>query len=164
VSANGLRRTAVLAGSAALAITAGVALLTALGRDEAGPVRLAPTDTAFVALGARIYRTHCAACHGVDLEGEPNWRERKPNGRLPAPPHDETGHTWHHPDDVLFSLTKYGLPKEIGGVPYASDMPAYEGILTDPEIMAVLSYIKSRWPADVVARHDALNAARLQEP
>ena len=27
---------------------------------------------------------------------------------LPAPPHNETGHTWHHPDEMLFAITKYG--------------------------------------------------------
>ena len=40
---------------------------------------------------------------------------------------------------------------------YESNMPAYEGVLSDEEIRAVLSYIKSRWPADVRERHDAIN-------
>ena len=29
---------------------------------------------------------------------------------------------------------------------YESDMPAFEGILSDDEIVAVLAYIKSTWP------------------
>jgi len=155
-----MRRTLMLVGglaAVALAGAAGFALLSR-GQPEA-TVRLAPTDTALVALGANVYAAQCAACHGANLEGEPDWRTRRPDGRLPAPPHDETGHTWHHPDEVLFALTKYGLPKEIGGKPYLSAMPAYEGILTDREIVAVLSYIKSRWPSEVIARHDAINAA-----
>lgn len=54
--------------------------------------------------GKQIYLERCASCHGADLEGQPNWRERLPNGRLPAPPHDSTAHTWHHSDHQLFRI------------------------------------------------------------
>src|SRR3546814_16576935 len=41
-------------------------------------------------------------------------------------------------------------------------MPGYEGTLSDEAIVAVLSYIKSTWPAAIRARHDRMNeAARL---
>jgi mono/diheme cytochrome c family protein len=153
-----LRRSAVLAAAIVAVLAAAAAGLGGFALTREAPVVLDPTDTALVALGASVYATQCAACHGANLEGEADWRTRKPNGRLPAPPHDASGHTWHHPDAQLFALTKYGLPDEIGGVPYESDMPAYEGILTDREIIAVLSYIKSRWPREVVERHDAINA------
>ncbi len=144
----------VALGGAALA---GVAFF--LKPDPAGPVELKPGVAAVVAQGEAIYAARCASCHGANLEGQPNWRERGPDGRLPAPPHDETGHTWHHADALLFHLTKYGPPKELGnGEPYYSNMPAYEGVLTDEEIVAVLSFIKSRWPADVRLRHDKMNA------
>ena len=59
--------------------------------------------------GAVVYADYCASCHGANLEGQPNWRSRMPNGKLPAPPHDANGHTWHHPDRQLFAITKYGL-------------------------------------------------------
>lgn len=110
-----------------------------------------------MAQGARLYAEHCAACHGADLGGQANWHQRRPDGRLPAPPHDETGHTWHHPAAQLFALTKRGPAALVGGG-YQSDMPAYEGVLNDAEIWAVLSYIKSRWPDEVRARHDQLSA------
>jgi mono/diheme cytochrome c family protein len=102
-------------------------------------------DSARVALGKRVYLQHCAACHGAQLEGQPNWRSRLPNGRLPAPPHDETGHTWHHPDRLLFAITKEGLVPPHAPAGYESDMPAFGGKLSDDEIWAVLAYIKSRW-------------------
>ncbi|WP_422369005.1 c-type cytochrome [Pelagibius sp.] len=117
-----------------------------------------PSDRDRLALGRQVYDDHCAACHGAGLEGQPDWRQRRSDGRLPAPPHDETGHTWHHPDAQLFALTKYG-PAAIVGGNYQSDMPAYEGVLSDDEIWAVLSYIKSRWPAPIQARHDQINEA-----
>jgi len=106
-----------------------------------------PSDARLVQLGKQVYAAQCAACHGVNLEGEPNWRERKPNGRLPAPPHDVSGHTWHHPDQVLFDIVKNGLvPGVTAPIGYESDMPAYSTVLTDEEIRASLAYIKRTWP------------------
>lgn len=117
---------------------------------------LRPDDPVSVARGAEVYEKSCAACHGARLEGQPNWRQRRADGRLPAPPHDHTGHTWHHADQLLFDLTKFG-PAAVAGPDYASDMPAYEKTLSDSDILAVLSYIKSTWPPEIRARHDQLN-------
>lgn len=122
------------------------------------PHALHPEDTAVLAIGQRVYTAHCATCHGAQGEGQPNWRERNAAGLLPAPPHDPSGHTWHHPDEQLFAITKMGLPKLINQPDYKTAMPAYEGVLSNEEIVAVLSWIKSRWPADVRAKHDAINA------
>ena len=96
-------------------------------------------------MGERLYQENCASCHGANLEGQPDWRTRLPNGRLPAPPHDASGHTWHHTDRVLFDIVKRG-PAAIVGAGYESDMPGYEGVLTDDEITSIVDYIKSTWP------------------
>lgn len=105
-----------------------------------------PANAQQVAHGAKIYAEHCAMCHGAKLEGQPNWRQKLPNGRMPAPPHDESGHTWHHGDDVLFGITKEGLrPGKYAPPGYESDMPAFGGKLSDDEIWAVLAFIKSHW-------------------
>jgi mono/diheme cytochrome c family protein len=109
-----------------------------------------------VGFGQAVYAEQCAACHGDRLQGQPEWRARGPNGRLPAPPHDATGHTWHHPDEQLFKMTKYGpLPSAPAG--YQSDMPAFDGILTDAEIRDVLAYIKGTWSAKIRARQESIN-------
>jgi mono/diheme cytochrome c family protein len=109
-------------------------------------------QTADLALGEKLYAQHCAACHGAKLEGQPDWRRRMPNGRMPAPPHDESGHTWHHTDSVLFGITKNGLTPPYAPPNYESDMPAFAGKLSDEEIRAVLAYIESHWTsADVLA-------------
>lgn len=94
--------------------------------------------------GHRIYAQQCASCHGANLEGQPDWMRRNVDGRLPAPPHDESGHTWHHADDQLFTITKFGLAAISPG--YESDMPAFENVLSDVQIVQVLDYIKSSWP------------------
>ncbi len=68
---------------------------------------------------------------------------------MPAPPHDDTGHTWHHPDEVLFGITKHGLVPPYAPTGYESDMPAFGGVLTDSEIRSVLAYIASSWSGEV---------------
>jgi len=114
-------------------------------------------NTELTARGKAVYAQECAACHGRNLEGQvPNWRQRLADGSLPAPPHDSTGHTWHHPDGILFEVTKYGRLKA-AGPRIASTMPAFGEKLSDRDIWAVLSYIKSRWPAQIRQRHDSLN-------
>jgi mono/diheme cytochrome c family protein len=152
----GRKRIVVAAASGVVLLAvAGLAFLLWPGREPTA--RIDPNDETAVALGERLYAANCASCHGVALEGQPNWRERLPNGRLPAPPHDESGHTWHHPDTQLFALTKYGPSALIQGG-YESDMPAFAGRLTDAEILAVLAYIKSTWPTAVRRQHDLINA------
>src|SRR5688500_16047112 len=91
-----------------------------------------PGDAAQVAAGRILYEAHCASCHGAQLEGQPNWKERRADGKLPAPPHDASGHTWHHPDQQLFEITKRGVAAIVPD--YASDMIGFGDRLSDPDI------------------------------
>ncbi|AMO23538.1 c-type cytochrome [Ramlibacter tataouinensis] len=144
-----------------LLATTVLVVLAACDRAPApDPLRLQPADAAVVAAGRKVYEAHCAACHGMQLQGQPNWRERDSNGRLPAPPHDASGHTWHHTDEVLFRITKMGVAKAANLKDYDSGMPAYDGVLTDAQIVAALSFIKSQWPPEIRRRHDELNEAQ----
>lgn len=142
------------------AAIAGLALAAVLtGCERQAPSLLRPDDAKVTALGATIYQAHCAACHGARLEGQPNWRIRDAAGRLPAPPHDASGHTWHHPDAVLFAITKQGVARAANLPGYDSAMPAFEGVLTDAEIVAVLSWIKAQWPPEIRRQQDEVTAS-----
>lgn len=136
------------------ALLVGGVLAFALWPETETGVQLHPDDADVVAQGKAVYGAECASCHGANLQGQPNWRQRNANGMLPAPPHDETGHTWHHDAETLFHLTRDGVGAMIGDPDYRSDMPVYAGVLTDAEIIVVLSYIKSTWPAEIRAAHD----------
>lgn len=110
------------------------------------PALAEPADG--VARGEALYAEHCAACHGAELEGQPDWRSPLPDGTLPAPPHDDDGHTWHHGDGLLTLYIREGgaVAMEAMGVPgFRSGMPAFAGVLSDEDIAAVLAFIKSRW-------------------
>lgn len=132
-------------------VTIGAAALLYYSGRNSGPEFIDPADQTLVMQGKTIYANNCAACHGAALQGQPNWRERLPNGKLLAPPHDKTGHTWHHPDGMLVGMVKNGLvPGKTAPPGYESDMPAYGTILSDEEIIAVLTYIKSSWPPKVL--------------
>jgi len=109
-----------------------------------------PNNTQQTALGQQVYAANCASCHGASLEGQPNWRVELPTGGLPAPPHDETGHTWHHPDEYLFDVTKNG-GQAYSPANYRNNMPALGDKLTDEQTWAVLAYIKNRWPPEIQA-------------
>jgi S-disulfanyl-L-cysteine oxidoreductase SoxD len=137
-----------------------VAFMLASGDRGGQPAGLAlrPEDPAVVKRGAQIYEAHCASCHGARLEGQPDWRERNSGGLLPAPPHDASGHTWHHPDEVLFRITKYGVATVAQIKDYRTAMPVYDGVLSDEEIVAVLSWIKAQWPEGIRRRHDEIDA------
>jgi mono/diheme cytochrome c family protein len=121
--------------------------------------RADPDDAAQVALGQVVYRESCASCHGVRLEGQPDWRSRKPNGRLPAPPHDQNGHTFHHPDENLFRIVKLSAKSPLYPKGYESDMPDFGDTLTDDQIWAVLAFIKSTWPPMARERQERIDQA-----
>lgn len=139
---------------AAVAISAAVAAAA-----SAGGMKADPRDAKQVAQGKQVYVDHCAACHGAGLEGQPEWRRRKPDGKLPAPLHDASGHTWHHSDAQLFDITKRGTAA-VAGPGYQTDMREFGSLLSDAEIWAALAYIKSTWPPEIRARQDRINAPR----
>ncbi|NYT43504.1 cytochrome c [Alcaligenaceae bacterium] len=144
------RRKKLVFGVVGVVIIGAAAVLYSTIRPS-GPAFIDPADQSLVMQGKAIYANNCAACHGEALQGQPNWRERMSNGRLPAPPHDKSGHTWHHPDAMLVDMVKNGLvPGKTAPPGYVSDMPAYRDILSDQQIIAVLTYIKSTWPPKVL--------------
>jgi len=132
------------------AILSGLPSISELAGTPAPEIRPLPILAAGeIALGQEIYDTHCASCHGQELEGEPDWQTQNDDGSFRAPPHDDSGHTWHHGDKLLIESIRLGgtrLSDNIGGI---SEMPAFADVLSDDEMIAVLTYIKSTWPDDI---------------
>ncbi|MGF1639717.1 MAG: c-type cytochrome [Rhodospirillales bacterium] len=143
------RRFRSLSGAAlGLGLIAAAGLIAVRGWNQgpAEPAVIDPSDPRLVAEGAVLYAEHCASCHGRELEGEPDWQRRDDDGYLPAPPHDSSGHTWHHADEQLFAVTKHGVAA-YAPEGYKSRMTGFGEVMTDRQIRAVLAFIKSTWPA-----------------
>lgn len=101
-------------------------------------------DPQTLALGEEVYLARCASCHGADGEGQFPQAPLQPDdtGRIGAPPHDSTGHTWHHDDDLLIRYVIEG-----GQAPPDRfyPMPAFGEQLSEAEVLAVIAYIKTMW-------------------
>ncbi len=107
------------------------------------PASQADFEFARVARGGKLYKENCAKCHGANAEGTPDWRVRKPDGKLKPPPLNGTGHAWHHSKALLMSIITEG------SIGKGGDMPAWGKKLTQDEIDAVLTWVQSKWPEEI---------------
>ena len=102
-----------------------------------------------ILVGQMLYLDNCASCHGANLEGQSNWKSPNVDGVPIPPPHDATGHTWHHSNALLFEYTKLGGNSALaarGVADFNSGMPAFESVISDDDIWNILAYIRSTWP------------------
>ena len=129
-------------------VAAAIALLLAAcssgpSTDMTDPASGAPQlESGQTESGLAIYQAICSQCHGANAEGHPFWLQRNPDGSLNPPPHDSTGHTWHHSDGLLFRTVRDGGTNFPG---FKSNMPAFGERLSSEEIKAVIAYFKSLW-------------------
>ncbi|MSQ31277.1 MAG: cytochrome c [Dehalococcoidia bacterium] len=146
------RRTAIA--SVAVAVAMLSTLLVVSMARQAASVGDRPS-AAVIERCRAIYQGSCATCHGVRGEGEgPGWKTPNADGAYPAPPHDSTGHTWHHADRLLFEIVKDGGAR-YNSPTFQSRMPAWGATLSDDDIRAVLAYIKTLWgPSERDAQRD----------
>ncbi len=99
-----------------------------------------------VARGAILYANNCASCHGAALEGQADWQIANDDGSMPAPPHNEDGHTWHHSDRLLFDYVKLGGDELFGDTAgFISGMPGFADTLSDQDILDILAYFRTFW-------------------
>ncbi len=119
--------------TARLLLFSGVSLLLwASCTGEKPDFPIVPSDN-LVRQGEAIYTSTCITCHGDETGSD---------RQFGAPPHNETGHTWHHPDRLLFEWI-------LEGPPLRTAMPAFKETLSEEEVRAVLAYIKTFWPEDI---------------
>lgn len=113
-------------------------------------------DGALVTRGRLIYAQQCASCHGRYLQGQSLWRLADENTHHRAPAHDQSGHTWRHSDEELFHMVKFGRFTETP-TDVVSWMPAYSSRLSDDDVLAVIAFIKARWPTGIRVLQAMLN-------
>ena len=91
---------------------------------------------AAAAPGANVYAGACASCHQTDGEGSPG--AFPPLARNPVVTGDPV---------KVIHIVKYGLtgPLQVNGKPYAGTMPAWSSQISDAEIAAAITYVRSSW-------------------
>ncbi len=137
------------------AVLVAAALLFDMALRQVHHPRMDANDVALVDAGRRIYAQACSSCHGVSLQGQPNWPTRSADGRMPGPPLDGSGHAWQLRDKDLFEITKEGPAAYPPG--HSREMPAFGQQLSDKEIASILAYVKSVWPPDLQVKQARRN-------
>ena len=108
--------------------------------------------------GQKVYEQHCADCHGERGEGT--------EGAFP-PLAGNRAVTLSHTENLLQNVLYGGFGPTTAGHPRPYGMPPFTLALTDAEIAAVLTYIRTSWgnratevsPLDVLAMREALARA-----
>ena len=108
--------------------------------------------------GRELFANNCSSCHGINGLGQNTDSPKggiSKDGSYLAPTLNGTGHTWHHPDSVLFKTIKHG------SIASDSSMRAFSGRLSDEEIVLVIQFFKSLWPESIRENHAKLNQEEL---
>ena len=102
-----------------------------------------PADAARLARGAQLYVDQCAACHGRSGEGG-----ALPDGRLVVPAlADNRLVTMDPPANLVRAIALGGWGAPTAGRARPNGMPPFAHVLSDDEIGAVASYLRSSWGA-----------------
>jgi len=137
----------ILMAAAFLLIAGGAAAFALVAHKPAKPD---------LARAAGIYAANCASCHGDKMQGQPDWRHVNAQGLLPAPPLDGTGHAWRHGNAELLHIMRFSVLDQAGDG-YKTDMPAFDGKLSERDLGDLLALIRGSWPAGVQAAQSFLN-------
>ena len=87
--------------------------------------------------GKAIYEKNCSSCHQPDGKGTP--------GAFP-PLAGNKDITAKDPKAIIkIVLNGLSTPKTIEGKQYGGGMPPWKGTLSDADIAAVLTYVRSSW-------------------
>lgn len=96
--------------------------------------------------GLQVFANNCAGCHGAQAQETLDWKTPTASGHYPPPPLNGTAHAWHHPLSVLKTVIRKG------GQPMGGVMPAWESVLSEQDITAVIAAFQSYWPDEVYQR------------
>ena len=101
---------------------------------EAAPAPAGRTDAQ--ARGARLYETHCAACHGEAGEGVA--------GAYPALAGSRAV-TMTSSANLVHVVLQGGFPPATAGNPRPYGMPPFATVLSDAEVADLLTYVRGAW-------------------
>ena len=98
--------------------------------------RQAPVPPQVAERGARIYEKHCAQCHGNGGEGVPGAYPRLAGNRMVTMPVTA---------NLVQVVIHGGFTPSTAGNPRPYGMPPFALVLSDADVAAVLTYLRSAW-------------------
>lgn len=101
------------------------------------PSTLPTTESSLlISLGKTVYEARCASCHGMQGEGKPpHWPPLASNQSIQM----------SSAVNAIRMVLNGGYPPGTAGNPRPYGMPPFAGSLSDNEIAAVVSYIRTAW-------------------
>jgi len=114
--------------------------LKSLPAQGTPPAPAAPPPEAVAKLGAALYETHCVDCHGADGRGAAS------GGHMVYPPlAGNRALTMAEPVNAIRIVLNGGFAPATAGNPRPYGMPPYSPVLSDAEVAAVVTYVRSSW-------------------
>jgi len=110
--------------------------LRALPRRTSEAPAFKPAEAAMLDAGERLYRQHCADCHGAQGEGRA--------GQYPALAGNRVV-TMDDPTNALQAIVSGGFAPATPGNPQPYGMPPFRTLLQDAEIAALTTHLRQRW-------------------
>ncbi|HEY0825862.1 MAG TPA: c-type cytochrome [Ramlibacter sp.] len=103
---------------------------------DTDPRELAKPSQAALERGGKLYEQHCASCHGERGEGVPRAYPPLAGNRAVTMPVTQN----------LVQVVLYGgFPPATRGQPRPFGMPPFATVLSDADVAAVLTYVRSSW-------------------
>ncbi len=103
---------------------------------EKPEIVVGPGSQQVIALGKRLYETHCIDCHGGDGKGlPPNYPPLAGNRAV----------TMDSPVNAIRSVMNGGFAPGTAGNPRPYGMPPFSHVLNDAEAASLVTYLRSSW-------------------
>ena len=102
----------------------------------APPGNSAPPDAGSMLLGAKLYETHCADCHGAQGQGRPDAYPRLAGNRTV---------TMDSPVNLVRAIVSGGFAPATAGNPRPYSMPPFGQQLSPAELAALVTYLRGAW-------------------
>jgi len=135
------------AATGALIVSIFVLLIAGCGEKQTEAENVVPGrwyTSLQVNIGSKVFKAHCATCHGRDAEGTTrDWKKTLPDGSYPPPPLNGTAHAWHHPMSLLRRTI------DNGGMALGGSMPGFVDKLSDAEKDAAIAFFQSQWNDEI---------------
>ncbi len=124
--------------SGAFAMVAGAVLLFGVHAHQGvvGSTSPVPATAESYRIGEEIFVNTCAACHGIEGEGDGPGA-----GALPYAPPRLGDHVPFHGDGTVFGWVSNGLPDDAE----VKIMPAFKSQLTEEERWHIVNYLRATW-------------------